>query len=66
LLFSSTLGGKSAVPKRSEIADRYKWNLTDIYPDWKAWEASKGRAEILSKVDSLLGGKTEYGIYFHG
>ena len=33
---------------------------------WKAWEASKERAEILSKVDSLLGAKTESGIYFHG
>ncbi len=34
--------------------------------DWKAWEVSKGRAEILSKVDPLLGAKTEYGIYFYG
>ncbi len=23
---------------RSEIADRYKWNLADIFPDWDAWQ----------------------------
>jgi heme-degrading monooxygenase HmoA len=33
---------------------------------WKAWEASKGRTEIQSKIDSLLGEKTTYGVYFYG
>ena len=33
---------------------------------WKAWEASKGRAEIQSKIDSLLGEKTSYGVYYYG
>ncbi|HEX7343009.1 MAG TPA: oligoendopeptidase F [bacterium] len=47
LLFSSTLGGKSAVSKRSDIADRYKWNLTDIYPDWKTWEADLNKLQDL-------------------
>lgn len=23
---------------RSEVPDTYKWNFTDIYPDWQAWE----------------------------
>jgi heme-degrading monooxygenase HmoA len=33
---------------------------------WKAWEASKGRAEIQSKIDTLLGERTTYGVYFYG
>ncbi len=28
-----------AKPKqRSEVPDKYKWNLADIYPNWQAWE----------------------------
>jgi oligoendopeptidase F len=30
---------------RAEIADTYKWNLTDIYPDWTAWEAARAELE---------------------
>jgi oligoendopeptidase F len=26
--------------KRDEIDSRYKWNLSDIFPGWEAWEAS--------------------------
>src|SRR5436190_319767 len=26
--------------KRDDIDNRYKWNLSDIFPDWNAWEAS--------------------------
>lgn len=33
---------------------------------WKAWEASKGRREIQNKIDSLLGAKTVYGVYYYG
>ncbi len=25
--------------RREDIADRYKWNLTDIFESWNAWEA---------------------------
>ncbi|MFH1852065.1 MAG: oligoendopeptidase F [Candidatus Neomarinimicrobiota bacterium] len=35
-------GGLMAKPEtliRSDIPDQYKWNLTDVYPDWSAWEA---------------------------
>jgi heme-degrading monooxygenase HmoA len=34
--------------------------------DWKAWEASKERGEIQSRIDPLVDGKTEYGVYFYG
>jgi len=26
--------------RREDIGDRYKWNLTDIFPSWDAWEAA--------------------------
>src|SRR5918992_4687117 len=26
--------------RREEIADRFKWNLTDIFPDWEQWEGA--------------------------
>jgi heme-degrading monooxygenase HmoA len=39
------------------------WQSVD---SWKTWEASKGRTEIQNKIDSLLGEKTNYGIYFYG
>ncbi|HEY7500201.1 MAG TPA: oligoendopeptidase F [Vicinamibacterales bacterium] len=31
--------------RREEIADRYKWNLSDIFPDWDAWETGYKRLE---------------------
>jgi oligoendopeptidase F len=31
--------------KREDIGDRYKWNLTDIFPDWDAWDAGYKRLE---------------------
>lgn len=33
---------------------------------WKDWEDSRGRAEIQSRIDSLLGEKSSYGIYYYG
>lgn len=39
------------------------WKSVD---DWKAWEASKERGEIQSKIDALLGEKGACGIYFYG
>jgi oligoendopeptidase F len=31
--------------KREDIGDRYKWNLTDIFPDWDAWDAGYKRLD---------------------
>ena len=39
------------------------WKSVD---NWKAWEASKERGEIQSRIDALLGEKTAYAIYFYG
>ena len=30
--------------ERAQIADRYKWNLADIYPSIEAWRAAKERS----------------------
>jgi heme-degrading monooxygenase HmoA len=39
------------------------WQSEEV---WKAWASSQGRARIQEKIDALLGGKTDYGIYFYG
>jgi oligoendopeptidase F len=31
--------------RRDEIADRFKWNLNDIFPNWEEWEAAYKRLE---------------------
>jgi heme-degrading monooxygenase HmoA len=36
------------------------WNTVDA---WKAWLASKERADIQGKIDALLGQKTDYEVY---
>ena len=33
---------------RTDIADRYKWNLADIFPDWDAWQ--QGYDELDAKI----------------
>ena len=42
------------VPERSEIADQYKWDLSDLYRDATAWEADK------AKLIALLPGIADY------
>jgi heme-degrading monooxygenase HmoA len=39
------------------------WQSVD---NWKAWAANSQRREIQDKIDTLLGAKTEYGIYLYG
>ncbi|MBE9547323.1 MAG: antibiotic biosynthesis monooxygenase [Proteobacteria bacterium] len=38
------------------------WQSVD---DWENWKSGKERSEIQSKIDSLLGEKTEYEIYHY-
>ena len=33
---------------------------------WEKWLLNQERREIQNKIDALLGGKTEYEIYFYG
>jgi oligoendopeptidase F len=44
----------SAAPslrEREQIAERFKWDLTQIYPDWKAWHSAY--AELDRKIDEF-------------
>jgi oligoendopeptidase F len=46
------------LPKREEIPDQFKWNLTVIYPTLDAWEADfkklKGMIEDLKKQENVF------------
>jgi len=42
--------------RRNEIPDRFKWNLSDIFPSWEAWEAGYKTLEAgIAKYASLKG-----------
>jgi heme-degrading monooxygenase HmoA len=34
--------------------------------NWQQWVSSKQRDEIQGKIDTLLGKKTDYGVYLYG
>ncbi len=42
---AASLHGAAQERDRAQIADRYKWNLTDIYPSVDAWRAAKERIQ---------------------
>src|SRR5262245_4949557 len=51
-----SLHGKAQERDRAQIADRYKWNLTDIYPSGDAWRAAKERIQKeLPKIGQFKG-----------
>lgn len=39
-LNNASEGGGSALAERSQIDDRYKWNLDLIFPTWDSWETA--------------------------
>ncbi len=42
--------------RRDEVPDHYKWNLSDIFPSWEAWEAGYKTLEAgIAKYASLKG-----------
>lgn len=41
-------------PKRSDVPDRYKWNLSDMYPNLADWQAD------LKNVESSINGFTSF------
>lgn len=51
ILASSTFA-KPTTLNREEIPDMYKWNFTDIYPNWDAWEADMKIAQ--QKMDEYI------------
>jgi oligoendopeptidase F len=41
----------SALRDRDQIPDRFKWDLTKIFPDWSAWQSAYG--ELDRKIDAF-------------
>ncbi|MGL5962957.1 MAG: oligoendopeptidase F [Fusobacteriaceae bacterium] len=42
--------------KRDEIESKYKWDLTDIYSDWKSWEADVEKMKkLMSEIPAYKG-----------
>ena len=33
---------------------------------WRSWESGTERSEVQERIDDLLEGKAEYGVYFYG
>jgi oligoendopeptidase F len=42
---------KPETTNRAEIADKYKWDFSPIYPNWEAWEA--GMKDMEAKTDAF-------------
>ncbi len=63
LVFSFTFAGEmdnsKRIPTRDEIAEQYRWNLSDIYPTTDAWEKDfsliEENLETLQKYRGKLG-----------
>ncbi|MCP4707805.1 MAG: oligoendopeptidase F family protein, partial [Planctomycetes bacterium] len=53
LAMGSAAWAKPNTLVRDEIPAKYKWNLSDIYPDWATWEA--GLAELETIMDRYAG-----------
>jgi|LFRM01.1.fsa_nt_gb oligoendopeptidase F len=57
-IFCQTAGfAEAAVLKRSEVPDKYKWNLADLYKDSQAFEADFSRVqnEYIPKIKEFQG-----------
>ena len=50
----------AAATERSDVPERYRWDLTPVYPDWDAWErdfeAVSDAADVLAGLQGVLGG----------
>lgn len=50
------------IPQRSDIEDKYKWNLEDIYPTTEAWEKDFSELEqLIPKISTFKGHLSESG-----
>ena len=56
LMLAPTLQAKPNTLIRDSIPDKYKWDLSQIYPDWAAWEQGLARLqEIMNEYAGLKG-----------
>lgn len=49
------------IKSRDEVPDKYKWNLNDIFPDWRAWETSLTQLEKMMDDYAALKGTLAQG-----
>jgi oligoendopeptidase F len=48
------------LPERESIDSKYKWNLTDIYPNWEAWQKDYDQlTSMLSSMEEYKGKLSE-------
>jgi oligoendopeptidase F len=55
LLVAVSVSGAPNTLIRDSIPEQYKWDLSDIYPDWTAWENDCARVSAM--IDTLAGMK---------
>jgi len=53
ILVAASVSGAPNTLVRDSIPEQYKWDLSDIYPDWQSWEHEYARASAL--IDTLSG-----------
>lgn len=59
MMFSTTVA-VSQIKVREELDDKYKWDLTDLYPSDEAWRAEKARIEqAMQQIATYKGRLTE-------
>lgn len=47
LIFGEEISMAKAYESRDEIAQEYKWNLSDIYKNWGLWKEDYTKAESM-------------------
>jgi oligoendopeptidase F len=60
ILFVSITTINSQTLERDQVEDKYKWNLTDIYPTAEAWQADVDMLKV--EIDKLADFKGTLGV----
>ncbi|MBN1213137.1 MAG: oligoendopeptidase F [candidate division Zixibacteria bacterium] len=53
---SNLFAQSNTVPQRTDIDNKYKWDLSHIYPDWETWATDLARLEQLMNDYAALKG----------
>jgi len=61
LSFVQQIAADPNLLNREDIENKYKWDLSDIYPDWNAWEKDMVKIEALMNQFTTLKGTLKSG-----
>ena len=62
LSFTTVFAQTKAIPQRSDIAEKYKWRLEDIYPTTEDWEKDFSKLkEITPQISACKGHLSDSG-----